>query len=250
MPTWYDAGGEVVGHYGAWGRDSGFVAEDIVGRWAITVGDLYVSTDAEAWSIKSIVEAYATFTLEVLEAGDGTADIRILADTSDGACVVLDDTADLSATGELTWSKERVDVPTEPDPLILYAPTFRLGFDADATEARGGELSVVIDARATSGTDFDLCDAAGVVGGSCVECEDGEDVCLGLAGFRWTATRTEGEPGEDLPLCGADFSDTGVVPEFPEVTCEPSGSFCVVAWMVPLVPLLRRRDQSPVARHT
>lgn len=226
-------------HVGTFGRAPGFAPESALGAWEIDAGALLANGHADVGGLATFLSGLR---LEVLDAADGEAEVRLVTPTftGDGECVLLHDRAALSATGELTWAKDRIEAAAEPAPLVLHGPRVRLGFDG-TDDAAGGEVSAIVDVRATVGRELDLCDLGATFGARCEACpDDGEPYCIPLAGYAWTATRSTAEVGADLPMCGVDFTDTGVVPDV-EIDCEPSGGLCAAAWVVLLAPLVRRR---------
>lgn len=226
---------------GTHGTDTAFVADSIVGAWDISPGELlYAGGIAELGPVALLY--LPALRLEVLSVAGEVAELRLVSQIygEEGECVVLRDAASLSATGELSWSQDVLSIPTDSDPLVLYAPTFRIGFDSLGAAA-GGEVSTIIDLRATSNSDFYVCDLVVQWGGACVACPDGNPSCLGLAGFAWTATRSAEPAGTELPTCGADFSDTGVMPDFDLDCGDSGGTLCAGTWLVFLAPMLRRR---------
>lgn len=142
----------------------------------------------------------------------------------------------------MSWSRERIEARTDPAPLVLYDPRFRIGFDADREYAAGGEVSAVVDVRATEGTNADMCALGPSFGASCYACpDDGYPSCLALAGFRWTAWPTDEGIDDTLPLCGADFTDTGAFPSYSfDLDCG-EGWPCIGASVLLVAPLVRRR---------
>lgn len=225
-----------VGHHG---RGDSF---DPVGRWLVTPGLTLFGGTMDAGSV---VGSYLPGVhLEVLDAAEGVATFRLIATvygTTD-ECVLLEDRATLSETGELTWAMDRIEAVTEPAPLVLYSPRFRIGFDE--VSAAGGEVSTIADVRATAGTNADVCSFAGSFGANCIPCaDDGNASCLAIAGYGWTAARVDEPIDEDLPVCGADFTDTGTFPDWSfDIDCgDWSGSLCAGVGLLLLAPFARRR---------
>lgn len=226
-----------VGHHG---RGASF---DPVGRWAITPG--LVLGGGRTTLSAVIASSIPALHLEVLDAADGVATFRLVSVIygSTDECVLLEDRAALSETGELTWSMDRIEAITEPAPLVLYAPRLRIGFDEET--AAGGEVSTIADVRATAGTNADVCALSSSFGAECQPCaDDGNPSCLALAGYGWTATRVDEPIDEALPICGADFTDTGTFPDWSfDIDCgDWSGTLCAGVSLLFLAPLARRRQ--------
>jgi len=233
-PRWYPMGDRWdVRHYG---RAQDFDPESAVGRWDLTPNLVLVGGDD---GYTALIDQYLSLSLEILSVAEGKAEFRVISH-DDGSCVVLHDQGTLSATGEFTWSKVRIDAETEPAPLVIYDPSLRLGFDGSEFAA-GGEGSAIVDVRASEGGEFDVCRQFADLCGPCAD--DSHESCLPLAAFSWTAVRVADATGRDLPSCGFDFADTGVVPDF---DCGWDGTLCAFASFIGVAPLLRkrRRDKS------
>ncbi|MFZ5480596.1 MAG: hypothetical protein ACOZNI_27785 [Myxococcota bacterium] len=236
-PVWQ--AGWVGWEVGWYGREVAFAPDLALGRWELAPEAVFVGDNGD---IGSILASYAAgLRLEVLAVDGDDAEIRLVAPVwgGGGECVLLHDAATLSSTGELTWARDRIEAATDPAPLVLHAPRLRLGFDAGGADAAGGEFSSTVDVRATEGTDGDACALAVSLGASCEPCpDDGHVSCLDFVGLAWTAEKSDAPVGEDLPLCGADFTSA----EIPEVDCgDWDGSLCAGGAMVVFAPLLRRR---------
>ncbi|MFN7145700.1 MAG: hypothetical protein ACK4YP_18130, partial [Myxococcota bacterium] len=93
---------------GTHGREPGFTADTVLGAWEIDPGHLLANGHGHAGGVTSLLTGLR---LEVLAAGDGEAEIRLVTPmyADDGECVLLHDRAALSATGELTWAKDRIE---------------------------------------------------------------------------------------------------------------------------------------------
>lgn len=220
------------------GQDPTFDAARLAGtRW-----DLLPGRVAGGAAPLSALVGMVALHLEIEAVDAGIATFRLLStDVQTGSeCILLVDEGDLSPTGELTWSRDRIDVETEPDPTVLYAPSFRLGFAADGERAAGGEAFTTVDARGIFAANDIDCSFLDGMGGACVPCaDDGVDACVTAAGFAWTAARVEEPIVEDLAWCGADL--TAEVPEW-HLDCG-SAPTCAGAGIgvVGLAAALRRR---------
>ncbi len=221
---------------GDYGRADDFDPNSIVGSWEIRPQLVLAGGDP---AVQGAASSYLDLSLEVLDVSDGRVEFRLVSHEY-GDCVLLDDVGALSSTGEFTWSEERLEAATEPAPLVLYAPRIRLGFNG-GDEAAGGEVSAIVDVRASEGGDEDVCEWMDMLGVACEPCaDDGHPSCLPLAGYAWTAQRVDAAVGEELPLCGFDFSDTGEVPDF-DYDCGWDGTLCAFASFISVAPLLRKR---------
>ncbi|GDX82371.1 hypothetical protein LBMAG42_41820 [Deltaproteobacteria bacterium] len=237
-PSWTELGDLTVVE--PFGRDPAFEPSTLVqSRHLLTPALAFVGASP---ALGGLVGGAGPFHLEVLDVADGAATFRLVSKvygTTD-ECVLLQDQAQLSATGELTWSRDRIDAETEPAPLTLYSPSIRLGFLGD--RAAGGEVMTLADVRATAGTELDLCDLAGSFGVDCQPCpDDGNPSCLPVSGFGWTAAKVDEPIDLDLPWCGVDFSDPDNVPEWNfDFTCQTDG-LCAASALGLVLPLVWRR---------
>ncbi len=74
-------------------------------------------------------------------------DFRLIQELDDGAiaaCRYLEDQATLSASGELSWSREQLELSTKPG-IEGTDLSLHLGLDAQAGQAAGIELGAIID---------------------------------------------------------------------------------------------------------
>lgn len=178
--------------------------------------------------------------VEFDEVAEGRVALRIETD----ACTVLEDTASLDAGGQLSWSRDRIDAATEPEPLVLYAPSFSIGFAEDGSIAAGGRLRALVDLRVAEPS-VDVCTVAAGFGGACIPCpDDGAAECLDVAGLGWVLEPVGATTGSPLPWCGVDFTEQGDYDFNLDIDCETSGSFCALSTLgfcAPLALVRRRR---------
>lgn len=237
-PTWTEQGDLTIVE--PFGRDPTFDATTLVqSRHLLTPALAFAGASP---ALGDFVGGVGPLHLEILDTADGNATFRLIAQvygTTD-ECVLLQDTAQLSATGEFTWARDRIDAETEPAPLTLYSPSIRLGFLGD--RAAGGEVMTLADVRATAGTDTDLCDFATLFGTECQPCpDDGNPSCLPVSGFGWTAARVDEPIDLELQWCGVDFSDPDSIPEWNfDFTCETDG-LCAASALGLALPFVWRR---------
>jgi len=222
----------------SFGGDPAFDGAALAGtRWNVTAGHV----GGGASPVAALV-GMVSLHLEIQAVDLGKATFRLLStDVQTGSeCILLVDEAELSPTGELTWSRDRIDVATEPDPTVLYTPSFRLGFAADGERAAGGEAFTTVDARGIFAANDMDCSFLDGMGGGCVPCaDDGVETCVTAAGFGWTAARVEEPIVEDLAWCGADL--TAEVPEW-HLDCGSAPTCAGVGLgVVGLAAALRRR---------
>ena len=258
--VWATAESLMASSGGSWGmtghgRDPEFVATDAVGRWDLSL-DLSLANGHQNVSLFS--SYLGPLYLEILAVAVGRAEFRLLGTSggTDDECVVLHDEGSLSETGELTWSRDKIVVPTSDGPVPVNNASLRIGFmhgegDIASDDAQGGEAFANVDFRELAGTDHDVCDLAPSFGVSCIPCDsDANSSCIALATFAG-AERSEDPIGADLPLCGTDFSDTGVVTN-PFDSCGGSGggALCANVFFFLTVPafLRARRSTDPRQR--
>lgn len=179
-PTWTSQGALTVVE--PFGRAATFDPTTLVqSHHLISPGFAFVGASS---ALGALVGSVGPLHLEITDVADGVATFRLVAQVygRTDECVVLRDHASLSATGELTWARDRIDAETDPAPLTLHSPSIRLGFLGD--RAAGGEVMAIADVRATVGTDLDLCDLSGSFGAPCQPCPDDRDAtCLAVSGF-------------------------------------------------------------------
>jgi hypothetical protein len=121
------------------------------------------------------------------------------------ACVYLEDEANLSATGELLWERDQLDLAMDPA-VESWDNSLRLGLSANAEGAAGLELTATVDllnvvAVNTNASDTaeeptweDTCDLLRGFGIDCEACPgSGRESCLDLRFFAAEA------PLDDMP---------------------------------------------------
>lgn len=157
-----------------------------------------------------------------------------------GLCRVLRDEAWLSPTGELWWSKDRIEGAAEPDPIVVEDLSLHLGWDVPDDRIAGAEFGATVDLRALDDRDAGICDLAASIGVRCFDCiGDGRETCLQVALHS----------GVLVP--DASEIDWDAVPECPfsldaaAATCQPdtdSSGWCSASAAAFIVlPLVRRR---------
>lgn len=167
-----------------------FLLDDQAGLECEGLGELArLALPGPAWlQITAVQEDRVGFRLvQVLEQGD-----------LDG-CVYLEDTATLSATGELLWQADHLTLATDPE-IPAWDLALHLGFDGDAEEAAGAELSATLDlqhltGRQVGGTDTapldwqDYCEITASLGKPCGPCPEGDlESCVHMRLFGSRAT--------------------------------------------------------------
>jgi len=159
--------------------------------------------------------------LEVLEVQEEAFLGRIVMETDDGDCTVLQDHFDLTETGDASWSTARLQVSSETPPTVLHDAWLHLGFSEDTTAAAGVEGGTLLDTRGIDADQGDppgsLCSMLHGFGQVCLPCpDDGAEYCLDVQGYRGEMALSEVVFEQTLPFCGADLSDI----DGPDITIE------------------------------
>jgi len=133
-------------------------------------------------------------------------------DTTHGeaqGCSVLQDTADLSPTGELTWAADAFPLGTVPE-VDAWDLSLRMGFSADGEEIAGGQLRATVDTTFISASwdDVDACAVQETHGGDpCVPCPNGSEACAMLGAYGIRLYRTADEVPDALDPCSLTWAD-------------------------------------------
>ncbi len=191
--------------------------------------------------------------IELTEVDGEDVDFRLIQQFDGGeACLYLEDSATVSASGDFLWETDALELASEPQ-LDAYDLSLRLGFDA-AYEIGGGELDVQVDLAEMRGTQGDeelywedFCDSTAGFGIPCVECAvGGLDSC---ANFVFHGVY--GSPATP-PFDGSQLEDCEVFLQTEYPSCD-FGCSAAPRRQVPLIILgvlglalarRRRRDQA------
>jgi hypothetical protein len=234
-PVWLDA--DVPFTPAVYGQGTSFNPAPLAGtRWQV-VNSPWVAGGVGAGEVP--MELYVEFD----DVAEGRVALRVETET----CTVLEDRADLDAGGGLDWSRERIDVATEPESLVLYEPSFSFDFAEDGSIAAGGRVRALIDVRAADAS-IDVCNLVLGFGGACIPCpDDGVVECLDVAGLGWVLEPVGAASAGSLPWCGVDFSEGGEYDFNLDIECDTSGTHCAMSALglwAPLALLRRRRRPS------
>ena len=207
-------------------RDHDFDKEALVGK----------AFRLEIGSEKACAEAAELLTefvpldpwLEITSVENGQATFRMIERLDQPelpACVYLEDRADLSETGELTWQRESLPLSTEPA-IQAWDLAMRLGFDAAGEQVAGLELGATIDVvnlemddddapdTAPPPTWEDSCELLASWGMPCEPCpESGVESCVDVQFFAARASQDE------FPYDGTELPDCDVALDIPYLGC-------------------------------
>jgi MYXO-CTERM domain-containing protein len=163
---------------GSYGREPDFDAAGLVGQAFVvdphTVGDC-------SGALQLTLEFLpGDLWVEIRSVEEGQVDFVAMQELPGGsACVYLEDTAELSATGELSWSRDALELSTDPL-LPAHDLSMHLGFDADYRVA-GMELGGTVDLVHMTGMQGDVplywedyCELTAAFGLPCGACPDHE----------------------------------------------------------------------------
>jgi hypothetical protein len=157
-----------------------------------------------------------------------------------GLCRVLHDEAWLSPTGELWWSKDRIEGAAEPDPIVVEDLSLHLGWDVPDDRIAGAEFGATVDLRALDDRDAGICELGASVGVDCFDCiGDGRESCLQVALHSGVLVPDASEIDWDT-VAECPFSLDAAA-----ATCQPdtdSSGWCSASAAAFIVlPLVRRR---------
>ncbi len=240
---------------GAWGRDPDFEPAAVIGRsYLLDPGWCDSCTHRAGMDLATEFIAGPNY-LEVHAADSSSAEVRLVMfpEDGEGACVYMAVEANLTASGELSWSTDRVTMSSDP-PMEMRDLVLHAGFDSSGEEIRGFELAALVDLRGIEESDSfdrwqDACDFTAAFALPCSACEDGVEACLDLELVRCEGYLVEREIEAELPPCFiyADMPDwgwdTGWTPpdcDFSCATSEPR-AFAAGLWGLLVFVAVRRR---------
>ena len=251
---------------GAWGKSDGFTPQEIEG--ALFKID-YESMQSGGFT-DLLGEFLESMLLEIEEATEDQVRFRWIQQLSHGdaefeGCVYLEDTASLSATGEMQWERDELALSTDPQ-IGAYHPSLHLGFDPWGQSIAGIELAAMLDLAGQSfGGPADTGSPEGdsindspqwqeycevmenVTGHPCHECPVGDlEACAEFTFYAGQATRTDLVlGGNELPACSVALPE---LPDFQgcDIGCSglPGKRMPLAAWGLAFVAMIVRRRRT------
>ncbi len=242
-----------------WGRDAAFEPAALEGRSFMVSMEqgLSCTNPLLVDFLPGLVEG-ALF-LEVLQVEGASADIRLVREPIEEedapACILMTGTADLTATGELSWSYDEIELASEPG-IRMTELWLRFGFDAAGEQARGVEGRGIVDLRNMGELEEfddwqDACNLFASFGMPCEACGDGLEACLDLDLFQGAALRADRSIDPELPPCfitpdipGFEWDTGWRIPDCqPICAARRPGAFIAGLWLLALAALIRRQER-------
>lgn len=180
----------------SWGQHEGFDPGDLEGKAFLLDVESVRSCPAAAELLVDYLPERVW--LELTEVDGDQVRFRMVQELdrdNHHACIYLEDVATLSATGQLLWERDQLDLAMEPA-VQSWNNSLRMGFDAAGEASAGLELSATVDllnviAVNTNASDTaeqptweDTCDLLRGFGIDCEACPgSGRESCLDLSFF-------------------------------------------------------------------